>query len=70
MNRKQVKKYPENLYLMFLRKKHNMTQQELAKKVGVCKNQISAYEKGWRFPRRDILIKIAKVFDVPTKNFY
>ena len=49
-----------------LRLKENMTQAQLAKKIGVTKSVISAYETGLRLPSYDILISIAKIFNVST----
>lgn len=49
-----------------LRLKQNMTQAQLAKKLGVTKSVISAYETGLRLPSYDILISISKIFNVST----
>ena len=43
-----------------------MTQDELAKRVGVSKATISAYETEIRYPSYDVLIKMAAVFGVTT----
>lgn len=48
------------------RLKENMTQSQLAQKLGVTKSVISAYENGLRLPSYDILIHIAKIFHVTT----
>lgn len=52
--------------LKTLRLKDNMTQAQLAQKLGVTKSVISAYETGLRLPSYDILIHIAKFFNVST----
>lgn len=52
--------------LKTLRLKNNMTQAQLAQKLGVTKSVISAYETGLRLPSYDILIHIAKFFNVST----
>ena len=52
--------------LKMLRLKENMTQAQLAQKVGLTKSVISAYETGLRLPSYDILIHIAKIYDVST----
>ncbi len=57
------KKYNEMLKLKFRRIEKNLTQSELAEKVGVESNTISYYETGWRFPRRDILEKLSQVLE-------
>lgn len=48
------------------RLKKNMTQAQLAQKLGVTKSVISAYETGLRLPSYDILIHIARIFNVST----
>ena len=52
--------------LKTLRLKENMTQAQLAQKLGVTKSIISAYETGLRLPSYDILIHIAKIYNVST----
>lgn len=44
----------------------NMTQAQLALKLGLTKSVISAYETGLRLPSYDILIHIARIFNVST----
>ena len=46
-----------------LRKKHGFSQIELARKVGVTQQAISAYEKGIRQPPIDVLIKLSEIFN-------
>ena len=52
--------------LKTLRLQHKLTQAQLAKKLGVTKSVISAYEVGLRMPSYDILISIAQIFKVST----
>jgi len=52
--------------LKTLRLKENMTQAQLALKLGLTKSVISAYETGLRLPSYDILIHISKIFNVST----
>lgn len=52
--------------LKSLRLKEKMTQAHLAQKLGLTKSVISAYETGLRLPSYDILIHIAKIFNVST----
>lgn len=52
--------------LKILRLKENMTQAQLAQKLGLTKSVISAYETGLRLPSYDVLIHIAKIFNVST----
>lgn len=55
-----------NERLKFLRKNLNLTQNQLAARIGVSKSLISAYELGTRLPSYDNLIKIAAFFKVST----
>ena len=52
--------------LKTLRVKKNMTQAQLAQKLGLTKSVISAYETGLRLPSYDVLIHISKIFNVST----
>ena len=52
--------------LRTLRLKENMTQAQLAQKLGLTKSVISAYETGLRLPSYDVLIHIAKIYNVST----
>lgn len=52
--------------LKTLRLKENMTQAQLARKLGLTRSVISAYETGLRLPSYDILIHIAKIYNVST----
>lgn len=49
-----------------LRTGQNLTQQQLATRLGVAKSVVSYYESGDRFPSYDVLIKIAHIFNVST----
>ena len=52
--------------LKSLRIRDDMTQAQLAQKLGLTKSVISAYETGIRQPSYDVLIHIAGIFDVST----
>lgn len=52
--------------LRTLRLKANMTQGQLAKKLNLTKSVISAYETDLRLPSYDVLIHIAKIYNVTT----
>ena len=56
--------------LRSIRKKHHMTQGELADKIGVKHNTISDYETGYSKPNAVRLIKIANVFNVSLDYFF
>ena len=49
-----------------LRKKHSLTQDELAKCLGVSKRTVIGWERDGRYPRNvEILEKMADIFHVP-----
>ncbi len=52
--------------LKSLRIGKQLTQAQLAQRLGLTKSVISAYETGLRMPSYDILISIAKIFNVST----
>jgi transcriptional regulator with XRE-family HTH domain len=52
--------------LKMLRTGQNLTQQQLATRLGVQKSVVSYYESGERFPSYDVLIKLASVFHTTT----
>ena len=52
------------------RKKHKVTQLQLARKIGISKNHLSAIERGLNKPSADILLKYCKEFDIPLNAFF
>lgn len=52
--------------LIFLRKKYNLSQTDVANQIGVTPALISAYEKLERKPSIDKLIALADIFHVST----
>lgn len=56
--------FAENL--KYYRKKHKMTQDDLAEKLNITHQAISCYEKGLRSCNIDILIKLAGIFGIST----
>ena len=48
----------------------NMTQEDLAKAVGVTKGAIGNYESGVSSPKETILIKLMEVLDVDANYLY
>ena len=52
--------------LKTLRLRDSLTQAQLAQKLQLTKSVISAYETGLRLPSYDVLIQIAKIFNVST----
>lgn len=49
-----------------LRLAKKISQKDLAERIGIAKSVISFYESGERFPSYDVLIKIARIFNVTT----
>ncbi|MED3026492.1 helix-turn-helix domain-containing protein, partial [Bacillus wiedmannii] len=47
-----------------LRKNENLTQKQLAEKIGVSQRMIGYYESEERFPPHDVLTKLADCFSV------
>lgn len=52
--------------LKTLRLQNDLTQAQLASKLGLTKSVVSAYETNLRLPSYDVLIHIAKIFSVST----
>ena len=52
--------------LKTLRLQNNLTQAQLAQKLGLTKSVVSAYETGLRLPSYDVLVHLAKIFNVST----
>lgn len=53
-------------HLQECRKSKNISQKYLASQLGVTVQTISYWENGVRFPSRENLQKIAKIFNVPS----
>ncbi len=49
-----------------LRKEKNLSQDKLAKQLNIKQQTVSSWEKGEREPDFDMLITLAKVFNVST----
>lgn len=47
-----------------LRKQHQLSQDELAKKISVSRTIIGNYERGTNTPSIEVLLKLAKAFNV------
>ena len=48
--------------------RHNLTQQQLADKVGITRQSISNYENDIRNINLDILVSLAKILDISTDD--
>lgn len=53
-----------------LRKQSGMTQQELAKKLGVAPTAVSAWERNANRPLMDKLVILSDLFEVPLTHFF
>lgn len=49
-----------------LRTKRNWTQKQVANRIGLAISAVSAYELGTRYPSYDILLKLARLYNVST----
>lgn len=59
MNTKLIAKY-----LQFLRKSHNYTQDDLAKRLDISRQAVSKWETGTTLPDLEVLLKISKLYNV------
>jgi putative transcriptional regulator len=50
--------------------RNEMTQQDLAEKVGVTRQTINAIELGKYSPSLEVAFRIARVFDVPLEEVF
>jgi putative transcriptional regulator len=49
---------------------HDLTQEELAKKIGVTRQTVLAIEKGKYSPSLDLAFKMAKIFGVKIEEIF
>lgn len=63
-----IKKYSPMNKLKTKRLNAGMTQTELAKIIGVDNQTIYFYESGYRFPRKDILLKLAEALECTVSD--
>ena len=55
-------------YLQFLRKSHNYTQDDLAKRLDISRQAVSKWETGTAIPDLEVLLKISKLYDVTIND--
>lgn len=53
-----------------LRESKNLTQEELADRLGISRSHISKMEKGFNKPSLALLERIANFFDVSVKDLF
>ena len=52
--------------LRILRTEKNLTQKQIADRIGLAISAVSSYESGTRYPSYDVLVKLAYIFHVST----
>lgn len=52
--------------LKSLRIENNLTQKQIAERIGLAISAVSSYESGNRYPSYDVLVKLARIFHVST----
>ena len=52
------------------RAKLNLTQEDLAKRIGVSRQTINSIEKGRYIPSTLLTLKMSRVFGVPVNSFF
>ena len=52
------------LRLKSLRQEKNLTQQQLAEKLGIVKASVSSYEQNANSPSLEVFVQLCKIFDV------
>lgn len=55
-------------YLQILRKKHNYTQDELAKRLDISRQAVSKWETGTAIPDLEVLLKISKLYGITIND--
>ncbi len=72
INSEETKKNLKNFgsRIQELRKKNNLTQSELAEKIGLSTNFIGMVERGERNTSVDKIFKLAKAFNISLAQFF
>lgn len=52
------------------RARHNLTQADLAEKIGVSRQSINAIEKGKYVPSTLLALKMSKLFKMPVEELF
>jgi len=61
---------PLNNKIKIHRAIHNLTQEQLAEKVGVTRKTINTIERGHFVPSTILALKISKIFGVPVEEVF
>jgi len=57
-------------YIKIERARHNLTQGDLAEKVGVSRQTINSIETKKYIPSAVLALKIAKIFNIPLNSLF
>lgn len=57
-------------YVYELRKKFHLTQEELAKRLGVTRQTIISIEQGKYIASLPLALKMAKIFEMPVESVF
>ena len=55
-------------YLQLLRKSHNYTQDDLAKKLDISRQAVSKWETGTAIPDLEVLLEISKLYNITIND--
>lgn len=55
-------------HLQFLRKSHNYTQEDIAKKLDISRQAVSKWETGTAVPDLEVLLKISRLYDITIND--
>ena len=55
-------------YLQFLRKSHNYTQEDLARRLDISRQAVSKWETGATIPDLEVLLKISKLYGITIND--
>jgi putative transcriptional regulator len=56
--------------IKILRKETNITQDELAQKLGIARPTLSNIERGVNIPKGELILKIASHFEKPVEQIF
>ncbi|NLP36479.1 MAG: helix-turn-helix transcriptional regulator [Firmicutes bacterium] len=56
--------------LRALRRLKRLTQQDLAREVGISVSLLSTIERGMKYPQLDLIKRFARVLDVPLEELF
>lgn len=69
MNKEEIAKFIGEK-IKYYRKLNNWTQTDLGKKIGMGKNAIGNYERGFRSPKKDTMFALANAFNISIDDLF